>query len=70
MGAMLAPGLHLGGVGIAWEPGSDGLSIACTWGSSVNKDYAPGKAGNNVWGDAQEVQSHGGGGKYNNQLKR
>ena len=24
----------IGGVGIAWEPGSNGLAIACTWGSS------------------------------------
>ncbi len=25
----------IGGDGIAWEPGSNGLAIACTWGSSV-----------------------------------
>jgi hypothetical protein len=37
---------------------------------TVNNGYAPGKAGNDVWGDAREVQRHGGGGKYNNQLKR
>jgi hypothetical protein len=37
---------------------------------AVNNDYAPGKAGNDVWGDAREVQRHGGGGKYNTQLKR
>ncbi len=24
----------IGGVGVAWEPGSNGLAIACTWGSS------------------------------------
>ncbi len=24
----------IGGVGIAWEPGSNGLAIACTWRSS------------------------------------
>ena len=25
----------IGGVGVAWEPGSNGLAIACTWGSSL-----------------------------------
>ncbi len=38
--------------------------------AAVNNNYAPGKAGNDVRGDAREVQRHGGGGKYNNQLKR
>ena len=36
---------------------------------TVNNNYAPGKAGSDVRGDAREVQRHGGGGKYNNQLK-
>ncbi len=37
---------------------------------AVNNDYAPGKAGNDVRGDARDVQRLGGGGKYNNHLKR
>jgi hypothetical protein len=45
--------------------GSSGGGLA-----AVNNNYAPGKAGNDVRGDAWEVQCHGSGGKYNNQLKR
>ena len=30
MGAMLAPGLYLGGVGVKREPESDGLFVFCT----------------------------------------
>jgi hypothetical protein len=38
--------------------------------AAVNNNYAPRKAGNDVWGDTREKQRHGFGGKYNNQLKR
>ncbi len=33
-GSIQALGLHLGGVGVAWEPGGNGLYIVCTWGST------------------------------------
>ncbi len=37
---------------------------------TVNNDYAPGNAGNNVWGDAREVQRHGGGGEIQQSTKK